>query len=299
MSRILVTGATGFTGRYLGPRLAEEGHEVFGLSNSEEGETISGYARLDECNLSDRNCLSRVVAKVRPEKVVHLAAIAFVAHDDVSEMYRTNVLGSRNLLGVLAEADMAPDAVLIASSANVYGNAASGAIDEATPPVPANDYGVTKLAMEHVAKLFSSRLPITVVRPFNYTGVGQGVNFLIPKIVDHIRRKAPVLELGNLDVARDFSDVRAVVEAYARLLVAEGAAGQTVNVCSGRAVALGDVVEATRRLSGHEFAVRVNPAFVRADEVKILCGSRARLEALIGAVAIPPLDETLRWMIES
>jgi nucleoside-diphosphate-sugar epimerase len=298
MARILVTGAAGFTGRYLGPRMAADGHQLFGLTQGDAGEVIPGFAGMFACDLNDHEGLARVVAEVKPTKVAHLAAIAFVAHGDVAEMYSTNILGSRTLLGVLAEAEVQPDAVLMASSANIYGNGASGVIEEGRSPAPANDYGVTKLAMEQVATIFADRLPITIVRPFNYTGVGQGVSFLIPKIVDAVRRKAPVLELGNLDVSRDFSDVRAVVDAYARLLVAEGAAGQTVNVCSGRAVALGAVIEMVKQISGHDFEVRVNPAFVRPDEVKTLCGSRARLEAIIGDVAMPPLDATLRWMIE-
>jgi nucleoside-diphosphate-sugar epimerase len=214
-------------------------------------------------------------------------------------MYRGNVVGTRNLLDALASASTPPDAVLLASSANVYGNARAGTLDETVPPAPANDYGVTKAAAELIAAIYSKRLPLIVVRPFNYTGRGQSEQFLIPKIVSHARRRMEEIELGNLDVARDFSDVRGVVDAYARLLEAPQAIGGTFNICSGRATSLSEVIELVSRISGHELTARVNPSFVRADEVKTLCGSAAKVEGVIGPLAMLPLEETLRWMIEA
>ncbi|WP_137680642.1 NAD-dependent epimerase/dehydratase family protein [Aurantiacibacter suaedae] len=298
MARVLVTGATGFTGRYLGPRLAQDGHEVIGLSHTRPDTEIAGYVALEECDLTCPDALNAVIRKWQPSKVVHLAAVAFVAHSDVAEMYRANVLGTRNLLGALAQVDQKPDAVLISSSANVYGNTASGVISEKAPVSPANDYGVTKASVELICDIFLDKLPIIVTRPFNYTGVGQSKSFLIPKIIDHLARKAPLIELGNIDVARDFSDVRYLVDTYAKLLLAKKAVGKKVNVCSGRAVSLSEVLALASRIAEHSLEVRVNPAFVRSDEVKSLCGSRDLLETLIGNTGGPALEDTLRWMLE-
>jgi nucleoside-diphosphate-sugar epimerase len=150
-----------------------------------------------------------------------------------------------------------------------------------------------------VARLYANQLPIIITRPFNYTGVGQSESFLLPKIVAHVRSGAPVIELGNLDVARDFSDVRLVVQAYVRLLRTPGAVGGTFNVCSGRAHTLNDVLDLVREISGRNFEVQVNPAFVRTNEVKTLLGSRARLDACIGALDTIELRDTLRWMLSS
>lgn len=298
MSKILITGAGGFTGRYLAAELQRAGYEVHGLVHKPVASgNVPGVSALHVVDLSDAAGLAAVVNEVQPDKVVHLAAIAFVAHGDIDAIYRTNLMGTRHLLEALTQSKAPLDAVVLASSANVYGNSVGGVLDEATPPAPANDYAVSKLAMEYVARLYAERLPLITVRPFNYTGVGQAESFLIPKIVNHVRRRAPLIELGNLDVARDFSDVRNVVQLYRRLLEAPAALGQTFNVCTGQAWSLNDVLAMVREISGHDFEVRVNPAFVRQNEVKMLVGSRAKLDAVVGEVPEIALRDTLQWML--
>jgi nucleoside-diphosphate-sugar epimerase len=236
-----------------------------------------------------------VVADVQPDVVAHLAAISFVAHGDVEEIYRVNVVGTRNLLEALAVANRRPRAVLLASSANIYGNASVPVIDESVPPAPANDYAVSKLSMEYMARLWMDRLPIVITRPFNYTGVGQAPQFLLPKIVSHFQRGERVIELGNMDVERDFSDVRMVAKAYAALL-AKAPRGRVFNICSGRAVSLREILRMMAEIAGYEIEARVNPAFVRANEVKRLQGDASALRAEIGAWDPIPLRETLQWM---
>ncbi|MGB4468926.1 MAG: NAD-dependent epimerase/dehydratase family protein [Azovibrio sp.] len=293
--RALITGIEGFTGRYVAAELERAGYQVFGTC---AGTPPAGAAHLLRGDLLDAPALEAAVATARPDVVVHLAAIAFVGHGDPAAFYQTNVVGTRNLLAALVHTGCQPQSVLLASSANVYGNSTDGILDEATPPNPANDYAVSKLAMEYMARLWLDRLPIVIVRPFNYTGVGQSADFLLPKIVAHFRRRAERIELGNLDVWRDFSDVRAVAEAYRRLLEAD-AAGQVVNICSGRTLSLRQVLALAEGITGHAIEVEVNPAFVRAGEVHTLGGNPARLRRLIGAWDSPPLEETLAWMLEA
>jgi nucleoside-diphosphate-sugar epimerase len=295
--RVLITGADGFTGRFVAEEFKACGAEIAGLMHHEH--KIATVDTIFEADLLDRARLLSVIQAVRPDYVVHLAAISFVAHGDVDAIYRTNVVGTRNLLQALLDAGVTPQGVLLASSANIYGNAAAEVIDESVPASPANDYAVSKLAMEYMARLYMDRLPIILTRPFNYTGVGQAGNFLLPKIIDHFRRRAALIELGNLDVARDFSDVRMVANCYRRLLETPGTAGGVFNVCSGKAYSLMDVLRMAESITGHSMEVQVNPAFVRANEVRILRGARAHLEATIGAVADYPLEETLRWMLEA
>jgi nucleoside-diphosphate-sugar epimerase len=293
MKRALVTGIKGFTGQYVAAELEQHGWEVWGIGSHDDG----GDARYRRVNLLDPAGLRTVIADVRPDAVLHLAGIAFVGHGDADAFYQVNLIGTRNLLAAMAACDKAPECVLLASTANVYGNTTEGVLSETTSPNPANDYAVSKLAMEYMAKLWMDKLPIVIARPFNYTGVGQTESFLLPKIVGHVRRKAEVIELGNLDVWRDFSDVRAVAQAYRRLLE-NCPAGETVNVCSGQTHSLREVIAIAEGISGRLIPVQVNPAFVRANEVKTLCGDASKLRSMIGDWATPPLQETLRWMLE-
>jgi nucleoside-diphosphate-sugar epimerase len=289
--RALITGLRGFTGYYMARELSAAGYHVHGtvLPGEPTGPDIFAV------DLLDRASVARAIEEVRPDVVVHLAGIAFVAHNDADQMYRVNVVGTRNLLEALAAGSHKPTSVLLASSANIYGNADVPVIDEHVPPSPANDYAVSKLAMEHMARLWMDKLPITIARPFNYTGVGQSENFLLPKIVSHFRKEARRIELGNLAIARDFSDVRMVARCYRRLLAA-APAGEAFNVCSGYPHSLESLIDTMSDIAGYRIEVHVNPAFVRANEVLTLTGSNARLAGVIGDIAPAPLVETLRWM---
>ena len=289
----LITGLHGFTGRYLADELRSAGYSIMGIG--QEAERLAD-AQCFKCDLNDQEAVWRVTRDISPDVVVHLAAVAFAAHENADEIYRTNIVGTRNLLEALARCPRVPRSILLASSANIYGNATVSPISEMTPPAPANDYAVSKLAMEHMAHLWVDTLPITIVRPFNYTGVGQSLLFLLPKIVDHFKRRAPVIELGNLDVIRDFSDVRLVVRCY-RLLIEANQRGEAFNICSGVGHSLQEVISTMRKLSGHDLDVVVNPAFVRSNEVHKLIGSRAKLEAAIGRSDSIPLQDTLQWML--
>jgi nucleoside-diphosphate-sugar epimerase len=297
VTRTLVTGASGFTGRYVGAILAEQGHELHGLVQNQIDE-IPGYTKLHEGDLVEPEELRRVLSDVQPDHVVHLAAIAFVAHDDVDQIYRVNVVGTRHLLEALSKLNKKPDSILLASSANVYGNIREGILDETMPVAPANDYAVSKVAMEFVTSIYRPVLPLIIARPFNYTGRGQSSQFIIPKIISHTQKRLEIIELGNVDVARDFSDVRMIANAYARLVSTPNAIGGTFNVCSGQAVSLKQVLDLAARLSGHRLQVKISPAFVRANEVRSLHGSRTKIEKMIGQLHLIPLEETLRWMLD-
>ncbi|MFC4932406.1 GDP-mannose 4,6-dehydratase [Massilia sp. GCM10023247] len=295
--RALITGMRGFTGQYVASELAAAGYRVFGTVMPGPGRAIEPGADLLAVDLCDRPALAAMVEQVQPDVVVHLAGIAFVGHGDVEQIYRVNVAGTRNLLEALAGTRHKASSVLLASSANIYGNAPVPVIDESVPPAPANDYAVSKLAMEYMARLWMDKLPIIIARPFNYTGPGQGENFLLPKIMGHFRRRERRIELGNLAIARDFSDVRMVARSYRRLLAA-APAGEAFNVCSGRSHSLADVIDMASEIAGYRIEVEVNPAFVRANDVLTLTGSNAKLAGVIGPVASPPLFETLRWMYQ-
>lgn len=282
--KILLTGAAGFTGRFFEQAAVAAGHQVVPL----------------QANLADKAGLMAEVATMAPEAVVHLAAISFVGHADDSAFYAVNTVGTTHLLQALSALPQKPQKVLLASSANVYGNCEASPIAETQAPAPVNHYAMSKLAMEHMARTFLDRLPIVITRPFNYTGPGQASNFVIPKLVSHYARRAPVVELGNLQVEREFNDVRTVCDAYLALL-AYGQPGEVYNVCSGQPYTLQHVMDTLTELTGHTLEAKVNPAFVRANEVHRLCGNPAKLQLMCSVsnfrLMQPSLREILAWLL--
>lgn len=282
MKTALITGLDGFTGRYVQSELLSQGYNVVGLSS----------------DLTVPDDIAAEIAQIQPNTVIHLAGVAFVGHGNANAFYEVNLIGTRNLLEALAQHAPNVRSILLASSANIYGNCSEGVLNEKTLPDPVNDYAVSKFAMEQMAKLWVNRLPIFIVRPFNYTGVGQDANFLIPKIVSHFKDGKAVIELGNLDVWREFGDVRAVAVAYKKLLV-HCPAGETLNVCTGQTHSLREVIAMCEKITGHSIEIKVNPLFVRANEVRELTGDNSRLKKHIGDWEIPRLEETLSWMLEN
>lgn len=298
MARVLITGITGFTGHYVAQALHARGHEVVGMVRHGDQVVVTEGVSNIFGELSDLCSLRKLMDQAKPDRVIHLAAISFVAHGDANAVYQANLIGTLNLLQILAEGPWGREGILLASSANVYG-AQGGELSEASLPMPANHYGVSKLAMEHVARIMGNVLPIIVARPFNYTGVGQSSKFIIPKLIDHARRGATEIDLGNIDVARDFSDVRIVAECYARLLDCPAAVGQTYNICSGYSLSLREVIALIEERAGMRFNVCTNAALLREGEIMDLYGSSARLDAAIGPIIRPDFRDTLRWMLES
>ncbi|MBK4733376.1 NAD-dependent epimerase/dehydratase family protein [Noviherbaspirillum pedocola] len=279
--KILLTGAHGFTGRHFAEHAKAAGHEIIAL----------------RANLNASKQLEDEILQAAPDAVAHLAAISFVGHANVNAFYEVNVIGTLNLLDALTRLDKPPVSVLLSSSANIYGNCTASPIAETQPPAPVNHYAMSKLAMEYMAHTYLDRLPLFFTRPFNYTGPGQSLSFIIPKLVSHFAQRLPTVELGNLDVEREFNDVRFVCESYLRLLE-KNIVGETINICSGNPVTLTSVISLLSSISGHKIETKVNPAFVRANEIHRLCGDPSRLLAMTGPIEIPDLADTLTWMLD-
>ena len=180
MKKVLVTGIDGFTGKHLANALKLSGFKVMGLSDqSTDADDVF------MCDLLDKENLQQVVAKIQPNYVVHLAAISFVGHGNADDFYRVNVVGTVNLLEALLKLEKKPKKVLVASSANVYGDCDNSPILETQQPLPVNHYAMSKLSMEFMARTYLDRLPLFFTRPFNYIGLGQTESFVIPKLISH------------------------------------------------------------------------------------------------------------------
>lgn len=278
--RVGVTGLAGFTGGYLREALEARDHQLVPIASD-----ITASAEL-----------AAELGGLQLDAVVHLAGSAFAASADFQSFYQVNQIGTFNLLTALEAT--APDRmpVLLASSAHVYGAPDAQVIDEDTPFRPLSHYALSKAAMEMGASWWTKRFRLTIVRPFNYTGRGQEERYLLPKLVSHFAKRSSQIELGNIDVFRDFGDVRDVVAAYCGLLEAANAVG-VFNVCTQRVHSVRQLIELAGALTGHRPAIRFNPAFARADEPQSLCGSNQRLLRAVPGWRPRPIEDTLRWML--
>ena len=277
---ILLTGAAGFTGSYF-RQLAESA-----------GHTVVPFA----ADLRDPVATQAAVIAASCDAVVHLGAISFVGHADSAAFYAVNVVGTTNLLQAIVNKDQTPKKILIASSANIYGNCQQSPISETQQPTPANHYAASKVAMEHMVQTFADKLPVLITRPFNYTGIGQSEKFVIPKLIRCFVSKSAQIELGNIDVQREFNDVRMVCYSYLKLLD-QGQSGEIYNICTGIPYTLKQVIGMLEDVTKHRPNIHTNPAFVRHNEVHQLTGNPSKLIRCIGSLPNTQLHETLRWML--
>ena len=280
MKEILLTGAKGFSGNHFSVAAKNAGYLVKSLNS----------------NLNDIASLNAEVSRVNPRYVVHLAALSNVNNLDLANYYHVNLFGTINLLEALSNLSEIPDKILIVSSANVYGNGNANLISEKEYPKPVNHYAMSKLAMEMMSLSYLQKLPIVLARPFNYTGRGQDERFVIPKIVNHFKRKASEIELGNINVFREFNDVRMVCNAYLGLLNS-GIEGEIYNICTGRAVSLNNIISILEKHTKHKLKININQSLIRSNEIEILRGSPRKLVKLLGKLNYYTHEDTLAWML--
>ncbi|MBA2254725.1 MAG: GDP-mannose 4,6-dehydratase [Chloroflexi bacterium] len=293
--RVLVTGAGGFVGRWLTSELEAAGHEVAGPST-------------EALDVTDRAAWVRTLEHVRPDAIAHLAAVAYApdAADDPANAFRVTVGGTLDLVEALRQTGQRPG-LLVSGSSEVYGAPRPDAlpIDEAAPLMPRTPYAISKVAQEAVAVRAATDLPlpVAVTRSFNHTGPGQRPVFVVPALASRVMavvRNGPSkrVRVGNLDVCRDFTDVRDVVRAYRLLLehVGGGSAApgaSVLNVARGRSVSIRSILEGFIRLSGVPIEFEVDPALVRPDDPPNIYGDASALTALTGWQPERDFSETL------
>lgn len=292
MKKVLITGIDSFTGIHLSSYLENSGYDVYGtsLNKSDKKKYI--------CDITKKDDIVKVLNQIKPDYLIHLSGISFAAHGNNEDFYKVNTIGTTNILDAFLDLNLNPKKIILASSATVYGNQGLEVLDESLCPMPANHYGASKYSMECLAKGYFEKLPIIITRPFNYTGVGQAEQFLIPKIVKHFKEKKDVIELGNLHVEREFNDISFTCEVYKKLLESQSK-NEVVNIASNRGIKLLDVISMMNNMVNYEIKVEVNPEFVRKDEIKSLTGSNAKLFSLIENVEQKDFKQTLKEMLEA
>ena len=316
--KVLVTGADGFVGAYLGGALHARGDVLIPVCAQPRTDFVVRYdedpvtvhpidAIVHDVELPDLSRLREIVRKTKPDAVVHLAAVSAVPDSSRAPDHarRVNVEGTADLVEALVTEH--PTAhLLFVSSCLVYGPTpvAEQPVDEATTVRPNNEYGRTKLAAEEVVLAARERfaVPPTVVRPFNHFGPGQSPNFVLASFARQVERiraglAEPVLRTGNLDVRREFLDVRDVVSAYLALLDRPGI-GEVFTVASGTPHRLRALVDRLATLGSVEFSIETDPTLLRKNDLEVLSGSARRLTEATGWTPRRTIDESLSVLLQ-
>lgn len=304
MKRLLVTGSRGFVGRALTAALEAEGFEVWGVDRDHDPETD----RVLAADLCDREAVTSVLDRVRPGYIVHLAAQSSAGRsfEDPHFTIRNNVLPALNILEYLRENGGAGTRLLAVGSAEIYGPVATGDLPlvEDRVPRPVSPYALGKLFQEQCCEQYGSLygLDVVMTRSFNHTGTGQRDTFVLPSFARQIidiknGRRSRHVGVGNVEVRRDFLDVRDVCRAYARLLES-GQRGTVYNVCSGAAYSLRELLERLAALAGVTVEIRAETDRIRPMDIPELRGDNRRIAADTGWAPSIPIDEMLRTLLD-
>jgi GDP-4-dehydro-6-deoxy-D-mannose reductase len=289
----MVTGATGFAGSHLAEQLMDQGHEVFGLVHP-----ASGHLPWPDNNrfvpikgdLLDLASLRVVFDRSQPSQVFHLAGQASpgLSWQDPAGTIAVNAGGTANLLE--AARDFGKPRVVIVTSTHLLGDVKLDGkpVTELTPAAPRDPYGISKLAAAFLAPVYWERygLPVIEARPFNHIGPRQAPGFVVADIASQVAAvklglAKPTIRIGNLDVERDFTDVRDVVAAY-RALADQGDPGEAYLVCSGKAVSIRWLLDTLIDLAECDVEVVVDPERVRPTEQQRIVGSYAKINRATG-----------------
>jgi GDP-4-dehydro-6-deoxy-D-mannose reductase len=295
--KALITGGGGFVGRHLTALLESAGHEVQVLDlRSSHGEPAH-----HECDIRDFERLVATVRSIAPEWVVHLAGWSSVglSFRNPTRAFEINAQGAVNVLEAVRGLGLAAR-VLIVSSGEVYGAAEGGGpIGEDTPIAPVSPYALGKACGELSALYYADRggVDTIIARAFNHTGPGQTEIFAVPGFAKQVAEaekglREPVIGVGNLDVVRDFTDVRDVARAYL-LLLEKGAPGSIYNVCSGRGRPLRDLAESLVSRSTAKVRIVVEQDRWRDAEIPSLVGDNSRIARDVGWRPSIPMEKTI------
>jgi GDP-4-dehydro-6-deoxy-D-mannose reductase len=300
--RVLVFGATGFAGVHLVAALRRADHQICAVEHRSAPTGMDASIERARCDLRDADGVAALLERYAPDAVVNLAGLASPpeAHLHPAEAFDVNVLGPIHLLEAVARRADATR-VLMVSSSEVYGKVApeNFPVTEQAPLAPAGIYGATKAAVDTATRVFAAAKDVAAicVRPFNHTGPGQGTDFVCADFATQLaeialQRREPLLETGNLEVTRDFTDVRDIARGYVALLE-RGMPGEAYNLCSGREVLLTEMVKTLCEIADVSPEIRTVPERWRPADVPRYWGSASKARSELDWSAEIPWRRTL------
>ena len=296
--RAFITGISGFAGKYLAQYLLENNIEVFGIDRT--GSEIKD-CDVRECDVLDKEKVFSIIAEVKPDYVFHLAAISSVgkSFEEPQITKKVNVKGTKNLFDGIVEAGIKPT-VLVISSLQIYGKPDKVPITEDAELRPASPYAESKVEQEKLCEEYADKFKIIISRSFNHTGPGQNADFVWPsfakQIVEIETGKLKELHVGNLDVERDFSDIRDIAKAY--ILAVEKCEPGVYNICSGKSYNIKKMLDTLISYSTAEIKVVVDETRIRKADVPVLYGDHSKFTAATGWQPKIPLEQTLKDILE-
>ncbi|MBP1157473.1 MULTISPECIES: GDP-mannose 4,6-dehydratase [unclassified Paenibacillus] len=299
--RALITGVTGFVGRYLAQNLLDNGYEVWGGTRKCPPYFINGV-QIVELNLSRQDMIVNVLEDIKPDVVFHLSGQSSVKYswDHIEETFKSNVMDSINLLEAIKNSSLKSSVrVITIGSSEEYGVGAELPIVEEARTDPMNPYGLSKLTVGKIALLYHGlhRMDIIHARAFNHIGPGQSLGFVTTDFTKQVieienGKVEPVMYVGDLSSKRDFTDVRDIVEAY-RLLNEKGTAGETYNVCSGVCIPIRGILDDLVSFSSSSIKVIVDEKKLRPNNVKEYYGSNDKLRKATGWKPLISISQSL------
>jgi GDP-4-dehydro-6-deoxy-D-mannose reductase len=307
--RVLVTGGNGFVGPYLVRALAAmlpAGHEIIVGYHGNAPVFAEGHIRCVPFDITSAEQVRAVLAAEEPTHLFHLAAIAAIdaARADIRQTWSVNFDGTLNIAIGVTEA--VPDCrVLYCSSGQVYGAGEGQPLDEGAPYNPHDAYGASKAAADlMIGQMARQGLRAIRLRPFNHTGAGQNEHFVAPAFAAQVARiergeQEPVISVGNLTGRRDFLDVRDVADAYARAVLRFDTlpSGCALNIASGRAIAMSEILDMLLSMSSCRIEVRQDPKRMRGNDMSVVVGDATLARRLLDWEPRMPLRETLSGLL--
>ncbi len=304
MTRVFLTGVTGFAGSHLVDSLLDDGYEVYGLVHpASSHQPLPDHENFIPIagDLTDRAGLKSAFSKANPSIVYHLGGIASPAQSWINpaQTLAINAGGTANVL----EAAMitGKPKVIAVTSALLYSSLRESdlPVDEETPPSPSHPYAVSKWTAGILTMLYWRRysLPVIEARPFNHIGPRQARGFVVPDFASQLAKISsgelePVVKVGNLEAERDFTDVRDIVRAY-RMLAESGSPGQSYLVCSGIPVSIQHILNTLIKISGIDVEVIKDPDRYRPLETPMIYGNNTKINRETGWQPNIPLEKSL------